>query len=233
MPAQWKPHVVRQGDFLDALAFSVGVEPAVIWDAPENEELRSKRSDPNQLCPGDLIYLPPKSRKEGQIQARGDNAYRATVPKNKVELIIETRDELGEPIAVANAKCMITGALAEAEDATTSPEGELSFEVPIWVRQVSIYVEPIHTHLLVKVGHIDDHTSSSGIIHRLSNLGYLNTEATGDTSLHRDYVDVAYEEDEADAKAQAIRAFQRDVGHDEDGQISSELNRELRSKHGS
>ena len=48
-----EPYVVRQGDYLTALAHARGADPNQIWNAPENAKLRELRKNRAILAPGD------------------------------------------------------------------------------------------------------------------------------------------------------------------------------------
>jgi nucleoid-associated protein YgaU len=52
-------HFVQQGECLSRIARRYGVrEWRVVWDSPENEQLRAKRQNPNVLYPGDVVVIP-------------------------------------------------------------------------------------------------------------------------------------------------------------------------------
>ncbi len=53
-----QPYVIRQGDFLLKLAHKFGFDADSVWSDPSNSALRTLRSDPNILSPGDILYIP-------------------------------------------------------------------------------------------------------------------------------------------------------------------------------
>jgi hypothetical protein len=52
--------VVESGDNLSSIARQLGTSWRDLYEAPENEELRRKRPDPNKIKPRDVIALPPE-----------------------------------------------------------------------------------------------------------------------------------------------------------------------------
>ena len=50
--------MVRQGDYLSKLAFTMGVDADATWNHSGNDELRAKRPNPEMLHPGDILSLP-------------------------------------------------------------------------------------------------------------------------------------------------------------------------------
>lgn len=51
--------VVESGDNLSSIAKQLGTTWRDLYEAPENEELRRKRPDPNKIKPRDVVALPP------------------------------------------------------------------------------------------------------------------------------------------------------------------------------
>jgi hypothetical protein len=50
-----QPYVVRENDFLLKIAFEFGFDADSVWNAPNNDDLRRLRPNPNQLFPGDVL----------------------------------------------------------------------------------------------------------------------------------------------------------------------------------
>jgi hypothetical protein len=55
---------VSQGDCLVSLAARYGMSEERIWGAARNADLRERRKHPNQLAPGDCLYIPAREPKE-------------------------------------------------------------------------------------------------------------------------------------------------------------------------
>ena len=59
------------GDTTTKLAFEHGLFPDTLWNHPDNEDLRSKRDDPNVLYPGDKIFIPDIELRDEACRDRG------------------------------------------------------------------------------------------------------------------------------------------------------------------
>src|ERR1043165_791294 len=74
-------HTVMQGEYLAKIARQYGFTKwQILWDAPENKDLKQKRKNPNVLFPGDEVFIPDKELRE---ESGG------TEKKHKFELDIE------------------------------------------------------------------------------------------------------------------------------------------------
>ena len=51
-------HTVIQGEDINSIAFEYGFHPDTLWNAPENEDLKKKRRNPNILKEGDTLVIP-------------------------------------------------------------------------------------------------------------------------------------------------------------------------------
>jgi phage tail protein X len=67
-----KPHVVRRGDSLDAIAKAAGYRDwQVVYKSKCNSKLRAARPNPNLIQPGDIVMLPPRGADiRAALQAR-------------------------------------------------------------------------------------------------------------------------------------------------------------------
>src|SRR6187399_3422511 len=123
-----KPYVIKQGDYLSKLAYQMGFDMTVVWEASENEEIRTKRPCKDVLYPGDVLYIPDVEPKEESVSGGGSNGYGANVPLTTVEL--EFVDDTGKPLA--DQTCEVQGLSGgSTESKTTDGSGILKLEVPV------------------------------------------------------------------------------------------------------
>ena len=59
-----KTYQVGAGDCLSSIAFEHGFPWEILWNHPDNAELKSLRKDPNVLLEGDIVSIPDLGRKE-------------------------------------------------------------------------------------------------------------------------------------------------------------------------
>ncbi len=207
-----QPYVVRQGDHLNKIAFRFGVLPDDVWSMGENRPLRDKRTSPDRLFPGDVLYIPPTSDEGLPLNAGSQNAYTATVPTVSVTLRFA---EDGQPLG--DQECELRGLPGTSTDvpliSTTSEDGELKVEVPVLVREFEVYFPDANSVFAIRLGDMDPEDEHVGIRKRLLNLGYLHEVD--------DVEQVTEADDEVDL-TEAIAAFQET----NDLEVSSTVNDE-------
>lgn len=62
------PYAVKSGDTLSAIAKTCGSTVQYIYNHPENASLRSKRPNPSQIFPGDVVMIPRSSPKKAKVE---------------------------------------------------------------------------------------------------------------------------------------------------------------------
>src|SRR5207302_11207333 len=96
-------YTVKQGDHVPGIAWRFGFSDyLVIWNHPNNAELKKKRQNPNVLYPGDSLYIP--DRKEGEYSRPTDQKHQFVVKRKPLKLHLTLRDQYETPIA--NAACV-------------------------------------------------------------------------------------------------------------------------------
>ncbi len=210
------PYVVRQGDYLEQLAFRYAFDAEEVWNDGKNAELKQKRKDPNQLAPGDVLHFARSEKKPYPLHKGTSNEYRASVPKIKTTLHFS--DAL-QPFA--NEPYVVEG-LAQPVEGSADAQGTVIIESPIHVREVRIVFPKRHQSYSIRIGDVDPIEETSGVRARLEHLGYLPSgqdamsEASSDQRL-----------------VTAIKEFQRDHGLEPTGEIDDALRAELVKAHGS
>ena len=57
-------YTVRQGDYLSKISSENGFfDHTIIWNHPNNAELKEKRQNPSVLYPGDQLFIPDKNER--------------------------------------------------------------------------------------------------------------------------------------------------------------------------
>lgn len=208
------PYVIRAGDFLDKLAFSRGFDAEEVWNHPKNEELKSKRPDPNILEPGDVLYVPEPDPQTAKVNGGGSNEYAADVPRATISLQLLIA---GQPLA--DAECKVEGVEIDPPPKTDG-DGKISFEVPVITREVTLVFEERGYRFHVLIGDMDPHDGVAGGKKRLAHLGYIGAdlEAFGDGA--------------DEIVAAAVRRFQEEKGIEVTGELDAATLDALRDAHG-
>jgi hypothetical protein len=206
-------YVVRTGDHLDRVAAAHGLDPDVVWNLPENADLRQLRKKPNILCEGDILYLPdPPARQWLTVAIGGTNSFVAKPAQTTFSVAI-TYD--GKPLA--NEPFTVHG-FPQSDPQSTDGDGKLTIVVDLAVSQVTVEFPRLPLVRTFRIGHLDPLTEPSGLTQRLVHLGYLSPRSAEGGS--------------ASNLEGALRAFQRDQQLPETGVADDATLSALESEHG-
>jgi hypothetical protein len=206
-----EPYVVRQGDYLTALAYARGADPDQIWNAPENAKLRELRKNPEILAPCDIVYLPPAPEprwhkvKLGQV-----NTFVSDAPR--IEILVKLPDFAG---ASYTADC--DG--VSLDPGCVGADGTLSCSVPVIGKKVLVTFESLDESIELRIGHLDPINTPSGQHQRLANLGFP--------------LPAPDEDEDAHALRRATALFQVSQGLSPTGEFDSDTLSALVKVHGS
>lgn len=190
-----KPYVVKQGEFLSKLAFTMGFDADEVWSHGQNADLKKLRKTGDVLLPGDILYVPEEPKKKLPFTKESDNAYKAKLPTVKVEVVLAGPG--GKPLG---GEPYVVKGLGDDAEKTTGDDGKVSLEAPIHLRQIELYLSKRKQTLLVKVGDLDPANEPSGARKRLEHLGYYGPTFSGG--------DAPYPTTDEAQLAAAIAAFQ-------------------------
>jgi hypothetical protein len=174
-------YTVRQGDHLTRIAISCGfADWSPVWNAPENADLRSKRTSPDVLMPGDSLYVPDLQTKE--LSAATDQGHKYILAQKPLNLHIKILDRFNDCLSNTDCDVRIGG---DSEKTSTDSggglkhpltlqqrlagDGSLQFQEPLVVSQQNL-VRTVQVPL--QLGQIDPVVEVSGQLKRLKNLGY-------------------------------------------------------------
>jgi len=210
-------HTIQPGEHLDGLCARLGADPAEVWHADDNADLRAQRDDPAVLAPGDVIYLPEPAETPVALSLHTTNRYSAQLPMVPVRLRLHQGDEAlaNEPYEVEGAEPPITG--------TTDGDGVIGLQLPATTERAVVQLTQRDLQLQVLVGHLDPVSSESGVRARLQNLGYLPTDPRRD---------LLNEQARRAQLERAIRSFQRDQDLQVTGEIDEQVRAALREEQG-
>ncbi len=164
--------MVRPGEYLEQIAVRARVSADAIWNDPRNAGLRALGRTPTQLHPGDVLTIPDAAPGRLVLRVGSFNGYVARVPLVKVPLVLMSNDE-----PLRNEPFMVEGLGAPLEGVTDG-EGRATFEVPVYVREVTVFLPGPVLRFQIVVGQLDPITEPSGVYARLVNLGYAQGGGT-------------------------------------------------------
>ena len=118
-------HTVVQGECLISIADKYGFFWETLWNHPENAELKQKRTDPEILNPGDLVFIPEKRIKE--VSEPTDQVHKYRLKNTPAKFRVRLLDDAGEPRANLQYILEIDG---QEFTGKTSSSGEIRVSVP-------------------------------------------------------------------------------------------------------
>jgi len=157
---------VSQGESIPSIAADNGFFWDTLWSHPQNAALKAKRKTPNQLAPGDQVFIPDLRKK---VESRGVDAthkfkVKGVPAKIKMQLKMLGQPRANEPYVLQIDDQLIKG--------TLDGSGKLEQFMPPNARSGQLIlgggkeVIPLRLHCL---NPIDD---PAGIQQRLNNLGF-------------------------------------------------------------
>lgn len=159
-------HEVKQGEHITRLAREYGlIKPELIWDHPENAELKKQRQNMNVLFPGDKVFIPEFEKKEDP-RATG-KLHQFTLDRPPLKLILKIKDESDKPLANTPCRLNIQGRIVEK---TTDGDGRIEEPIDPLDEDAMLDIEGVQAPL--KIGHLDPVDQRTGQQARLNNLGY-------------------------------------------------------------
>ncbi|MFO0547793.1 MAG: hypothetical protein U0271_05360 [Polyangiaceae bacterium] len=208
-----RPYVVRQGDYLDALAHRFGFDAREVWESADNRALREQRGAGNVLAPGDVLQIPATPAPAPRFQSGGTQRYRAHVPTVHIAFVLR-----GTSGGVSGEPYEIRGVGQEPIRGSTNGEGVVELDVPITTTSFELELTRHGVVHPVLVGHLDPIDLPSGLEARLVHLGYLMpmpSRAYGHFSADQ----LVSETERARQVESAVRNFQSDHHIDPTGEL--------------
>jgi Putative peptidoglycan binding domain/LysM domain len=211
-------YTVRQGDYLSKISSENGFfDHTIIWNHPNNAELKNKRVNPSVLYPGDQLYIPDKNERVCECPADKTHSFVVEREKLKLRLVLEDQYEK----AVSGAQCkVIIG--AQDTELTTDDKGKIELQIPLEAQTGALLIKsedtPYDGELFsLHIGELDPVDTFTGQQARLNNLGYF-PGSSADTN------DPQF--------LSAVEEFQCDHGLTVDGKSGPNTQAKLKQEHG-
>ncbi len=172
-----EPYVIRQGDFLESLAYQFGFDADTVWNDPKNADLRQLRTNPNILYPTDVLYIPSQSGPPQMttLATGSTNSFVANSPS--VPITISFSDT-----AFASQSYSIQE-LPDLTGLATDASGTATFSAPVTLSTATISFADSGTTFAIDIGTLDPIDTLSGISQRLQHLGFIDDANVDPTNL--------------------------------------------------
>jgi hypothetical protein len=203
--------IIRSGEYLTQVAARMGFDAEAVWNDPKNAELKQRREHMDILQTGDIVYVPDPAPQGLPIEKGASNDYVGDVPRVKLRFVLRWGEH------VLDNQAYVVRGLGDPVNGTSDGEGKVALEVPVHVREISLYLPDKSLVFPVAIGDMDPIGEASGVEKRLANLGYLAPAADADA---------------AEALAEAVRRFQTDRGLSVTSVVDDATRAELVRAHG-
>jgi N-acetylmuramoyl-L-alanine amidase len=202
-------HTIKPGEWMRQIAYDHGfTDWEAIFNLPENQPLRDAKRDPNQLMPGERVFLPERDRKSADIAAGASHKFVVKRPPQQIYIVLH--DEQGKPFKSRPYLVRLPGKVLQG---TTDADGAVTIELPPDARDAFLEIDDVQIDLLP--GHLDPVDAESGVQARLQNLGFD-----------------AGEPGDADKLRAALERFQQVHGIEPSGEPDDATKQKLVEQHG-
>ncbi|MGH8079150.1 MAG: PGRP and LysM peptidoglycan-binding domain-containing protein [Lysobacter sp.] len=203
-------YTIGKGESLASIAKQNGFLWKTLWEHANNAELKAKRKNPNQLVEGDQLFLPEKGQKTVSKSADAKHTFKRRGEPTRLKLQML---DMGEPRR--NEAYTLTFG-EEVIHGTTDGDGKIDQPIPGETSTAVLSFGDGSECYRVAIGELDPVDETTGVQHRLNNLGF----------------DCGGEEGEiGDATRAALLRFQRAQGLQESGEADAATKAKLNELH--
>lgn len=212
-------YTVQSGDCMSSIAYSHGFFWQTLWNLPQNAALKAKRTNPNVLMTGDIVYIPDLQPKTQTCAA--NSQYQFALKGVPEKLQITLLDANHQPRPNVEYVIVIDG---DARRGTSDGDGKIVEKIPPNAMKGKLtYPSPpdptgqtTKEVMFFQLGGLNPISEVSGLKARLCNLG-----------LYRGPID----ENVNDALTRAISAFQKNKGLPVTGQADDATKAQIQAIH--
>jgi N-acetylmuramoyl-L-alanine amidase len=159
-------YIVGAGESIPSIAKDNGFFWQMLWNHPDNADLKAKRKDPNVLMEGDEVTIPdPQLRQEsGATEARHKFVRKGEPHMFKLRLM-----RMNKPRANEAYVLKLDGKLIRGQ---TDATGLLQQSIPGNAKGGRLLLKNGKEQYPICIGGMDPVDEISGLQHRLNNLGF-------------------------------------------------------------
>ena len=210
-------HIVQQGEHLSSIAEQYGISDyRILWNHPQNRQLRDSRGNPNVLYPGDEVFIPEQTQKEHDCQTERRHTFEKAQRVPMLRLVL--KDFTDRPLANLACELLVEG---ESYSLTTDQGGKIEHEIPPSAENGCLTARnaegAVVMQMQLRIGSLDPVEEQTGLQARLNNLGY---DVGGG------------EESDPEVLRAAVEEFQREQRLQVDGICGSQTQAKLKQVHG-
>jgi hypothetical protein len=168
-------HIIQPGDCLTSIAAKYGFRRDTIWQSAENQQLRSIRSDPSLLAPGDKVVIPDLRPLECDAATGQRHQFKCLIEPAYV--CLRLLDAQLKPRANLAYTLHFQG---KTRSGNTDGNGVIKEKIPPHLESAILVIEGDEPESYdVKLGWLDPLETPASAAQRLANLGAVK-EVTAD-----------------------------------------------------
>lgn len=157
---------VSQGQDIASLAHEFGHFPDKIWNHPENADLKARRKTPNQLMPGDEVFVPDLEVKYENKTSDQQHKFKVKGTPHKFRLQLK---RLGKPRANEPYVLQLED---KQKSGQTDGDGWIEETVPGNAKGGRLLLQGGKEVIPIRLGDLNPIEEISGMQQRLNNLGF-------------------------------------------------------------
>src|SRR5580658_7026888 len=132
-----QPYVIKQGDYLAALAYRFGFDANAVWNDDKNAELRQARPNPNVLYPSDILYIPDQVDKKPVMHTLTTGATNPFVGPDPPTITL-THKFVGFAPTTYASKAYTVQELDQLTGLQSDENGVVTFQAPVTLSTATI-----------------------------------------------------------------------------------------------
>lgn len=202
---------ISQGEDIASLAHEYGHFPDKIWNHGNNASLKSKRKTPNQLMPGDEVFVPEIEIKHESKPTDAQHKFKRKGTPHKFRLQLK---RLGKPRA--NEPYVLKYTDGTQKSGQTDGDGWIEETIPGNCKGGTLLLQGGKEVKPIRLGDLNPVEEVSGVQQRLNNLGFKCGSEDGQLD---------------DRTRAAVRKFQAAHALQETGEIDAATQAKLKELH--
>lgn len=211
-------YTAQKNDDMESIAKRFGFgDYKIIYDHPNNAELKRKRPKPNLLCAGDKVFIPDIQL--GEESCATEQLHHFEVKRPKVKLRLVLKDDKGNPFSDKKYELKVGEKTIEGN---TDGSGYFEQEIPpnATSAKLKLFTEDDKLKILswdLSVGELEPVDTDRGVQERLRNLGFYFGSVDGRVGSKK--------------SKSAVEAFQKKNSLTVNGSVDDAVRNKLRDKH--
>ncbi len=211
-------YIAQKNDDMESIAKKFGFgDYKVIYNHPNNAELKRNRPKPNLLCVGDRVYIPNLDLGEESCGTEQKHLFELKRPKVKLRIVL--KDDKGKPFSDKRFELKLGERLIEGN---TDGKGFFEQEIPADSKKgkLKLFTEDEKLKVLswdLSIGELEPVDTNLGVQARLLNLGFYYGSLDGKV--------------ESNKTKDAIKSYQSKNSMTVTGSVDDALRGRLRDAH--